>query len=135
MAVFAICASAQVTKSGDSRPIGTKAKTQPKVVKTGSVGSPNIIKSRTSTFVATAYCLTGKTALGTQARRGIVAVDPEYITLGTYIYVEGFGRLRAEDTGRLIKGARLDIWLPCKQAIKWGRRPVKLRIISTPIRK
>jgi len=75
------------------------------------------------TFEATAYNLTtNRTATGKRPRVGVVAVDPEVIPLGTRVYVEGYGPAVAEDTGRVIKGRKLDVWLPGDKAWEWGRR-------------
>ena len=95
------------------------------VKKTASVES-----TVTRSFVGTWYCLRGRTASGSLVRQGIVAVDPRVITLGSTIFVEGMGIFTATDTGGLIKGARLDFWTPsCSNAIKQGRRTVKVRVI------
>lgn len=80
-------------------------------------------------FVATAYCLSkNKTASGLKVRPGIVAVDRRIIALGTKITIFGMGEYLAADTGGSIKGNRLDIWMPCGQAIKFGRRTVMIKI-------
>ena len=76
-------------------------------------------------FQATAYTGGGTTATGTHARVGEIAVDPRVIPLGTSVYVEGFGVLRAEDTGGAIKGNIIDIYMSSKSACRsWGRRNV-----------
>jgi 3D (Asp-Asp-Asp) domain-containing protein len=61
-----------------------------------------------------------KTATGTVPRAGhTVAVDPRVIPLGSRIHIEGVGERIAEDTGRKIKGNKLDLFLPsvkdCRQ--------------------
>jgi len=75
----------------------------------------------------TAYCLLGRTRTGTQVREGIVAADPRVFPLNTEIDVivgkDTLGRFRVEDTGLLIKGRKLDIWLAdCSQARAFGRK-------------
>lgn len=80
-------------------------------------------------FSASAYCLTGRTATGRKAGTGIVAVDPRIIPLGSKIEIFGMGTYIASDTGGAIKGNRIDIWMPCKSAIIFGRRAVKIKII------
>ena len=40
-----------------------------------------------------------------------VAVDPTVIPLGTKLHIEGVGVRIAEDTGRKIKGKKLDLFL------------------------
>lgn len=78
-------------------------------------------------YEATAYNLTkNPTATGKRTRRGIVAVDPRVIPLGTRLYIEGYGLALAADTGADIKGLRLDVWLPGDKAWEWGRRQVKV---------
>lgn len=76
----------------------------------------------------TAYCLTRSTTRrGRYVRAGIVAADPRLFPLARYVelYAEGryLGRFLIDDTGRLIKGNIIDIWMPtCKEARQFGRR-------------
>jgi 3D (Asp-Asp-Asp) domain-containing protein len=85
-------------------------------------------------FKATAYCLRGKTASGRYVRRGIVAADPRVLPLGTRIHLSGgryTGNYVVADTGGKIKGRILDIWVPsCAEARRWGRRTVKVKVVS-----
>ena len=81
-------------------------------------------------FVATAYCLTGKTATGPRAGPGTVAVDPKVIPLGSRVHVSGYGWAVARDTGRAIKGRRVDVWLASRKACRrWGRQTVRVRVV------
>jgi len=86
-------------------------------------------------FIATAYCscqkccgkTDGITRMGTHVRKGVIAVDPEVIPLGTQVYIEGMGWFSAEDTGRLIKGKKIDIYMEKhEQALAFGRQTVKI---------
>lgn len=78
---------------------------------------------------ATAYSLRGKMFNGKEVHQGAISVDPKVIPLGTKGYIEGIGEVIAEDTGGAIKGNIVDIWMPTTdQALKWGRRKVKLWI-------
>lgn len=76
----------------------------------------------------TAYCLTQTTTRrGRYVRAGIVAADPRLFPLSRYLELyEGkryLGRFLIDDTGRLIKGNIIDIWVPtCREARLWGRR-------------
>lgn len=76
----------------------------------------------------TAYCLTKtQTRRGRYVRAGIVATDPKLFPLSRYLelYVgrRYLGRFLIDDTGRLIKGNIIDIWMPtCREARIWGRR-------------
>lgn len=51
----------------------------------------------------------GRTATGIPMRDGIVAVDPRVISLGTQVYVPGYGIGLAADTGGAIRGKRIDL--------------------------
>lgn len=75
----------------------------------------------------TAYCLQGRTRLGSQVHEGIVAVDPALFPLGRTIELflgrSAPVRYRAEDTGGKVRGARIDVWLAdCYAARRFGRR-------------
>ena len=76
----------------------------------------------------TAYCLTRTTTRrGRYVRAGIVAADPKLFPLSRYLelYVgrRYLGRFLIDDTGRLIKGNIIDIWMPtCREARLFGRR-------------
>ncbi|PRR73849.1 3D domain-containing protein [Neomoorella humiferrea] len=108
---------------------------QPRVVAYGSRAYPAVTAARagdTLKVIATAYTHTGnRTATGIWPYRGIVAVDPRVIPLGTKLYVEGYGYAVAQDTGGLIKGNRIDVFLDSEaEAIQWGRRQVTVRILG-----
>jgi uncharacterized protein YabE (DUF348 family) len=51
----------------------------------------------------------GYTRLGWYLRKGIVAVDPTVIPLKSWIYVPGYGKARAGDTGGGVKGKFVDL--------------------------
>ena len=85
-------------------------------------------------YVATAYSLKGRTASGKPVSRGLIAADPAVLPLGTRVRVEA-GSLSGEylvaDTGGAIKGRRIDIWTPTtRQALQFGRRPVKVTVLA-----
>lgn len=78
---------------------------------------------------AVAYHLPGKTASGLLVRKGVVAVDPVLIPLGTRLFVPGYGKAVAADVGSAIKGRIIDLWMPSdEQARKWGRKSVVITI-------
>jgi len=82
-------------------------------------------------FESTCYCETGITASGLEAGAGRVAVDPLVIPLGTNLQIDGYGFAVAADTGELIKGKMIDVFLPaCSACIQWGRRQVKVKIMG-----
>lgn len=79
--------------------------------------------------LATAYCLTGTTASGHGVHPGSIAVDPRLIPLGSHLYVPGYGRGHADDTGGAILGHRIDVWFrSCARARWWGRRWLTVRV-------
>lgn len=99
------------------------------VKKTSSVKATGMGASRGS-FSATAYCLQGKTAMGHGVRRGIIAADPRVLKLGSRVTIAGggyTGTYLVSDTGGVIKGKKIDIWVPnCSEARKFGRRTVQI---------
>lgn len=73
------------------------------------------------------------TAIGILARRGVVAVDPAVIKLGSRVHVEGYGEAVAGDTGGAIRGNRIDLCFDSyEEAMDFGRRTVKVHILSHP---
>jgi 3D (Asp-Asp-Asp) domain-containing protein len=60
--------------------------------------------------------------------RGIIAVDPNVIPLGSRVHVSGYGDAIAADTGGAIHGNIVDVWLPCGEAYAWGRRTVTITV-------
>lgn len=53
----------------------------------------------------------GITRTGTTATEGrTIAVDPNVIPLGSWVYIEGIGLRRAEDTGGAVKGNWIDVY-------------------------
>jgi len=73
----------------------------------------------------------GRTAIGLLAGRGVVAVDPRVIPLGTKLYVDGYGECVAGDVGSAIKGRHIDLGFDSyREAMAWGRRPVRVRILE-----
>jgi 3D (Asp-Asp-Asp) domain-containing protein len=78
---------------------------------------------------AVAYSLPGSTAFGVPVRKGVVAVDPQLIPLGTKLHVPGYGPALAADVGYAIKGRIIDLWFPTTaKARQWGRRTVTITI-------
>ena len=81
-------------------------------------------------FSATAYCFSGRTAMGHGVRRGLIAADPRVLKLGSRVVVNAgawSGTYLVSDTGGAIKGKRIDIWVPsCSEARRFGRRTVQI---------
>lgn len=75
----------------------------------------------------------GITASGARARKGIIAVDPRVIPLGTRLYVEvagntpDYGFAIAGDTGGAIKGDLIDLFYDEQDFVnRWGVKRVKV---------
>jgi 3D (Asp-Asp-Asp) domain-containing protein len=86
-----------------------------------------------ASFQATAYALRGITASGIYVRHGVIAADPRVIPIGSVVQIltPGYsGVYTVQDTGRLIKGKIVDVWLPStREARVFGRRSIKLHVI------
>ena len=86
-------------------------------------------------MIATAYtsgCFgcSGITASGVRAGFGIIAVDPSVIPLGTKVFIPGYGRAVAGDTGGAIQGHRVDLGFNSESAaLEFGRRPVTIYVL------
>jgi len=66
----------------------------------------------------------GITASGTKVTEGrTIAVDPDVIPLGWWVYIEGIGFRRAEDKGSAIKGNKIDIYYDSEaKAERFGKK-------------
>jgi 3D (Asp-Asp-Asp) domain-containing protein len=94
-----------------------------------ALGQPQAPQAYQLKVDAVAYYLPGNTALGVPVRRGVVAVDPKLIPLGTKLHVPGYGPGLAADVGTAIKGRIIDLWFPSTaKARSWGRRTVTITI-------
>ncbi len=93
---------------------------------------PRVRGGKPLKVLSTAYTHTGyRTAVGAKTRRGIVAVDPKLIPLGSRMFIEGYGYAIAADTGGLIKGKKIDVFLETRmEALKWGKRYVNVYILN-----
>jgi 3D (Asp-Asp-Asp) domain-containing protein len=70
---------------------------------------------------------TARTASGTVAGFGTIAVDTRVFPFGTRFYVPGYGYGRATDTGGLIRGRHIDLAMrSCSRALAWGSRSVMI---------
>jgi 3D (Asp-Asp-Asp) domain-containing protein len=118
----------------------TASKPVVKKANTSTSNSTKLKVVKTLTVSATAYTAnckrcSGITALGLNLKKNpklkVISVDPKVIKLGTKVYVEGYGYAIAGDTGGAIKGKKIDIFVPShKDAIKWGRKTVKVKILK-----
>lgn len=94
---------------------------------------------------ATAYDLSpeenggygGQTATGVPLDKGVIAVDPRVIPLGSRVYIEAldgswsYGYAVAADTGGAIKGKRVDLCYRTRsECIQFGRRKCRIYVLS-----
>ena len=85
---------------------------------------------------ATAYSAydpgnSNRTATGTLVRRGVIAVDPSVIPLGTRVFIPGYGEAVAEDVGYAIKGYRIDVAFDSHaEALMFGRQDLEIFIME-----
>ena len=122
------------------------SKTQePTVTETPSIGSlggeiaakeAHVVPA--ASYVATAYSLRGRTASGRMVAKGLIAADPRHLPLGSRVRIDAgawSGEYLVADTGALVRGKRIDIWTPStREAMRFGRRTVKLTVLSFPSR-
>lgn len=107
-----------------------------------TVPGTNLTYQEVLDFQATAYyCpnpeLWNITYSGTEVQVGSVAVDPNFIPLGTKMYIVSadgayvYGYAVAEDIGGAIKGQIVDLFFNTyEECINFGRRDVKIYILS-----
>jgi 3D (Asp-Asp-Asp) domain-containing protein len=92
-----------------------------------------------TSYVATAYSLRGRTASGRPVAKGLIAADPRHLPLGSRVRLEAgsySGEYLVADTGSMVRGRRIDIWTPnSREAMRFGRRTVKLTVLSLPGKK
>ncbi len=109
------------------------APTPPPAVVAGPGGE--LVCVRTLTVYATWYTAasaggSGITATGVRLDKGIVAVDPSVIPLGTHMYVPGYGYAVAADTGGGIIGNMIDLGFGDDDVPDWRTRWVDICILD-----
>jgi uncharacterized protein YabE (DUF348 family)/3D (Asp-Asp-Asp) domain-containing protein len=72
----------------------------------------------------------GITATGVTVQRGIVAVDPNVIPLGTRLYVPGYGQALAADTGSAVVGNIVDLGFADYEVPDWRSGYVTVYILE-----
>ena len=78
----------------------------------------------------------GQSATGVPLQKGVIAVDPRVIPLGSRVYVEAvdgswsYGYAVAADTGGAIKGNRVDLlFLTKSECYQFGRRKCRVYVL------
>jgi uncharacterized protein YabE (DUF348 family)/3D (Asp-Asp-Asp) domain-containing protein len=114
----------KVVAVGTKNPVTVLSATSPAIQKITKKGVTFSVKQILSNVVLTAYDAgfqsTGKTAedpqygitfSGATVTEGrTIAVDPNVIPIGWWVYIEGYGFRRAEDKGSGVKGKHIDIY-------------------------
>ena len=92
--------------------------------------------SRVMRVEATAYSrhedgMSNYTASGTFCTRGVIAVDPNVIPLGTRVFIPGYGYAVADDVGGAIVGNIIDIAFDSvEECYQFGRQWIDIYIID-----
>jgi 3D (Asp-Asp-Asp) domain-containing protein len=122
-------AGVEANKAGAAAPEAPKAAVDKSEPEAGIQASPPAV-----TFTATAYSLRGRTASGGGVRRGLIAADRRVLPIGTLVRLEAgsySGEYLVADTGGAVRGRKIDIWVPSNgEAMRFGRRPVKLTVLT-----
>lgn len=70
------------------------------------------------------------TATGLPQGKGVIAVDPSVIKLGTHGYIPGYGSAIAGDTGGAVKGNMIDVGFPDAHTSGWISHYVDIYLTS-----
>ncbi|MFT9850294.1 3D domain-containing protein [Aneurinibacillus sp. REN35] len=75
------------------------------------------------------YAITASGATATEGRT--IAVDPRVVPLGWWVYIEGYGFRKAEDTGGAIKGNKMDLFFESEtEAQNFGVQQKTVHVIG-----
>lgn len=139
--------TAVATPKPTAKPTPKPAKTSEKQQKAEDAGAGTIngrSYKKKITVTATAYSTSPSenggytvTAMGTPLRKGVIAVDPTVIPLGSKVYIQAangswtYGEAVAQDTGGAIKGNRIDLcYTSVSEAKKFGRQSAVVYILE-----
>lgn len=68
---------------------------------------------------------------GNLVRKGLAAVDPAVIPLGTRLYIPGYGYAIADDVGGSIKGNKIDLAFDSRnEALQFGRQTITVYLVE-----
>lgn len=69
------------------------------------------------------------TAIGMKAGKGVIAVDPSVIKMRSSVYIPGYGKAVAGDTGGAIKGNIIDLGFDDARTAGWTARYVDIYLL------
>lgn len=70
------------------------------------------------------------TAIGMRAGFGVIAVDPKVIKMRSQVYIPGYGKAIAGDTGGAIKGNIIDLGFEDARTAGWSARYVDIYLLD-----
>jgi len=76
----------------------------------------------------------GKTFSGKLLQKGMIAADLNVFPLGTVLKIPGYGIAVVEDTGKAVKGKKIDLFMGdgesgLERVLEWGKREVEVEIL------
>lgn len=110
--------------------VGTKYDLQQKVIDGKTVSYWGTLLVKATSYDHSCYGCNDITATGAKLTKGIVAVDPKVISMHTQMYIPGYGFGKAEDTGGMIKGNRIDLAYDDIRYGDWSKRWVTIYLID-----
>jgi len=74
----------------------------------------------------------GVTAIGTIAKPNItVEVEPKVVPFNAWVWIDGLGWWKAEDTGNMVKGKKIDLCVSTREeADEFGIRKMRIKILK-----
>lgn len=69
------------------------------------------------------------TAIGMRAGKGVIAVDPKVIKMRSQVYIPGYGKAVAGDTGGAIKGNIIDLGFDDARTSGWSARYIDIYLL------
>lgn len=135
------CIKLEGTRAAEKTTTEKPAKTASSKVTNSGAAPASLASARKINVQATAYCYSDDggsvTCMGIVPYRGIVAVDPKVIPLGTKMYITSadgsfvYGYAVAGDTGGAIKGNRIDLFMETSaECYDFGRRQMVVYILD-----
>lgn len=132
--------SVEDTQANEETSVETEEVSESQSEEKQNESQSNTPEGQTISVTATAYTAScdgcsGVTATGVNLNEDqnakVIAVDPDVIPLGSEVYVEGYGRATAADTGGNINGNKIDLHVPSeKEALNWGVQSVDVTVIN-----